>query len=41
VTDGSEPPCRFGKCNLGLQQKQPVVLTTESSLQPLNLNIKT
>jgi hypothetical protein len=35
VTHGLEPPCGCWELNLGPLQEQPVLLTTEPSLQPL------
>ena len=33
VTDGCEPPCACWELTLGSLEEQPVLLTTESSLQ--------
>jgi hypothetical protein len=35
VTDGCEPPCECWELNLSLLDEQPVLLTTEPSLQLL------
>jgi hypothetical protein len=35
ITDGCEPPCGFWDLNSGPLEKQSVLLTTESSLQPV------
>ena len=34
IKDGYEPPCSCWKLNSGPQEEQPVLLTSESSLQP-------
>ena len=34
IIDGCEPPCGCWELNLGPLQKQHVLLTTDSSLQP-------
>jgi len=35
ITDGCEPPCGCWELNSGPLEEQPVLLTTEPSLQPL------
>ena len=35
VTDGFEPPHGYWESNLGPLEEQPVLLSTEPSLQPL------
>lgn len=37
VTEGCEPPCRYGESTPGTLQEQPVFLTAESPPQPLIL----
>ena len=37
VTDGCEPPCSCWELNSGPLEEQSVLLTTEASLQPLQL----
>jgi hypothetical protein len=34
ITDGCEPPCGCWEVNSGPLEEQPVLLTTEPSLQP-------
>ena len=34
ITDGCEPPCRCWELNSEPLEEQPVLLTTEPSLQP-------
>ena len=37
ITDGCEPPCGCWELNSGPLEEQPLLLTTELSLQPLNV----
>jgi hypothetical protein len=37
ITDGCEPPCGWWELNSGPLEEQPVLLTTEPSLQAFNL----
>jgi hypothetical protein len=39
VTDTCEPPCRYRESNSGPLEEQPVLLTAELSLHPLNVEI--
>lgn len=34
VNEGCEPPCEYWEQNLSLLKKQPMLKTTDSSLQP-------
>ena len=37
ITDGCEPPCGCWELNSGLLEEEPLLLTSEPSLQPLVL----
>ena len=39
VMDGCKPPCGCWELNLDPLEEQPVLLTTEISLQPLKLEL--
>ena len=41
ITDGCLPPCGCWELNSGLLEEQPVLLTTEPSLQPLHFIFET
>ena len=40
ILDGWEPPCDCWELNSGPLEEQPVLLTSEPSLQPYNFNCK-
>ena len=40
ITDGCEPPCGCWELNSGPLEEQTMLLTTESSLQPIPLLFK-